>query len=160
MEAKLEKHLFQSLVPVALVLNGTVIPNHGLVLLEDIGEFDAALLCTTDLVACCRRPYTGPALGDWSFPNGTGVPNFIINAQGLMWDFYRNRGQSVVRMNRRRGGVNGIYRCVIPDQNGVSQSLYVGVYTRNTGKSSLTYSCGHCANRPHSYTRCRHPWSD
>ena len=153
--------MFQSLVPVALVLNGTVIPNHGLVLLEDIGESDAALLCKTDLVACCRSYDTGSGpLGYWFFPNGTEVPNFIINVQGLMWDFYRNRGPSVVRMNRRRGGVNGIYRCKIPNQNGVSQSLYVGVYTRNTGKSSLIYSCGHCANRPHSYTCCRHPWSD
>ena len=158
MEAKLEKHLFQSLVPVALVLNGTVIPNHGLVLLEDIGDSDAALLCTTDLVACCY--YYPDRFGDWFFPNGTVVPNSVINDQSLQWDFYRNRGPSVVRMNRRRGGVNGIYHCEIPDQNGVSQSLYVGVYTRNTGKSSLTYSYGHCANRPHSYTRCRHPWSD
>ena len=154
--------MFQSLVPVALVLHGTVIPNHGLVLLEDIGDSDAALFCMTDNTMCCGRgqsPGRG-ILGNWYYPNGTVVPNQVINNQSLQWDFYRNRGQSVVRMNRRRGGVNGIYHCEIPDQNGVSQSLYVGVYTRNTGKSSLTYSYGHCANRPHSYTCCRHPWSD
>ena len=149
--------MFQSLVPVALVLNGTVIPNHGLVLLEDIGESDAALLCLTDNRMCCGRSQSpgGGILGDWYYPNGTGVANI-----GQQWEFYRNRGPSVVRLNKRRGGVNGIYHCKIPDQNGVSQSLYVGVYTRNTGKSSLIYSCGHCANRPHSYTCCRHPWSD
>ena len=129
------------LVLVALILNGTVIPNHGLVLLENIGESDAALLCTTDLFACCRSYDTGyySPLGNWFFPNGTALPNMIIDAQGLMWEFYRNRGQSVVRMNRRRGGMNGIYHCAIPDRSGNTQSLYVGVYTRNTGKPSLTY---------------------
>ena len=134
--------MFQFCILVALVLNGTVIPNHGLVLLEDIGESGTALLCTTDLVACCRRNdtafYSSP-LGNWFFPNGTALPNMIINAQGLVWNFYRNRGPSVVRMNRRRGGVNGIYHCDIPDQSGNTQSLHVGVYTRNTGKSSLAY---------------------
>ena len=140
-ECQVSETLVSILVLVALVLNGTVIPNHGLVLLEDIGESDAALLCTTDLVACCRRYDTGyySPLGNWFFPNRTALPNMIIDAQGLMWEFYRNRGQSVVRMNRRRGGVNGIYRCAIPDQSGNTQSLYVGVYTRNTGKPSLTY---------------------
>ena len=58
-------------------------------------------------------------LGDWYYPNGTGVAN-----NGLQWEFYRNRGPSVVRLNRRRGGVNGIYRCEIPDTTGVDQTIY------------------------------------
>ena len=120
-------------------LRGTTYQNNSVVTLENIGDSDSlALLCVTDLAACCRRPYTGsngPPLGDWSFPNRTGVPNSDIDGQGLMWDFYRNRGQRVVRMIRRRGGVDGIYRCMIPVSAGPSivyQNIYIGVYATNS----------------------------
>ena len=42
----------------------------------------------------------------------------------------------MVRLQRRRGGVNGIYRCEIPDAMNVNQSLYIGVYTNSTGEST------------------------
>ena len=58
----------------------------------------------------------------------------IINAQRLTWDFYRIRGPSVVRMVRRRGGTDGIYRCEIPDRQGVFQTIYIGVFTASTGE--------------------------
>ena len=96
--------------------------------LEDIGEGDAALLCVTNLTACCRPPYTGE-LGNWFFPNGTRVPS-----TGRQWDFHRIRGQMVVRMQRKRGGVEGIYRCEIPDAKSVTQTIYIGVYSASTGE--------------------------
>ena len=37
-------------------------------------------------------------------------------------------------MYRRRGGVEGIYRCEIPDTFGFIQTLYIGVYSANTGE--------------------------
>ena len=101
--------------------------------LEDIGEGDDnALLCTTDQSSCCKHPYTGemgPVLGNWYFPNSTRVPS--INKR---WDFQRNRGDMVVRLNRIRGGENGIYRCEIPDTMNVTQTLYIGVYSASTGE--------------------------
>ena len=114
-----------------LVLNGTVIPNHGLVLLEDIDESDAqSLLCLTNRTDCCQPPQSpGGEIGNWFFPNGSRVLN-----KGDGWDFYTNRGPSVVRMHRRRGGVTGIYYCKIPDDNAGVQILYVGVYTNTTGQ--------------------------
>ena len=104
--------------------------------LEDIGEGDDALLCVTDQTACCGRAQSlgRGVLGDWYYPNGTGVANSFIVPPDLQWEFYRNRGQSVVRLNRRRGGVAGIYHCEIPDANGVTQDMYVGVYTHDTGE--------------------------
>ena len=101
--------------------------------LEDIGEGDDALLCKTNYTACCRRPYTdemGPALGNWYFPNGTRVPS----VSGMEWDIYRTRGQMVVSMHRRRGGVDGVYCCEIPDAMNVTQTIYIGVYSASTGK--------------------------
>ena len=100
--------------------------------LEDIGEGDDALLCITNQTACCRAPNIGemgPALGNWFFPNGSRVPG-----HGISWDIYRTRGQMVVLMHRRRGGMEGIYRCEIPDTFGFIQTLHIGVYSANTGE--------------------------
>ena len=40
----------------------------------------------------------------------------------------------VVRLNRRRGGEDGIYRCEITDSMNVDQTIYIGVYTGSTGE--------------------------
>ena len=121
-------------------LRGTTYQNNSLVSLENIGDSDTlALLCMTDLAACCRSPHSS-ALGDWFFPNGTAVPNSDIDGKGLMWDFYRNRGLRVVRMIRRRGGVDGIYHCVIPVSAGppiIYQNISIGVYAANDGECSI-----------------------
>ena len=109
-------------------LNSTAYQNNSLVTLEEIGEGDDALLCVTDQPACCRPPYS-VSLGNWFFPNGTRVPS-----SGSQWDFVRIRGQSLVSLHRLRGGVRGIYHCVIPDATGVIQTINIGVYTAETGE--------------------------
>ena len=110
-------------------LRGTTYQNNSLVTLEDIGERYDALICVTNLTACCRSSYSGPALGNWYFPNESRVPSYII-----WWDFFRTRSQMVVRLNRRRGGEDGIYHCVIPDSMNVIQNIYIGVYMTSTGE--------------------------
>ena len=105
-------------------------------ILEDIGKQFDALMCITDLKACCRSSDTGGpfSLGNWFLPNGTKVPGAIVDENGTRWDFYRTRNQMVVHMNRRRGGVNGMYRCEIPDALNVTQTIYLGVYNASTGE--------------------------
>ena len=101
-------------------------------MLEDIGKGDDALFCITNYTACCRPPYTGDmesALGNWYFPNGSRVPS-----DDEKWDFYRSRRQMVVHLNRRRGGVEGIYRCEIPSAINVTRTIYIGVYSATTGE--------------------------
>ena len=41
----------------------------------------------------------------------------------------------MVSLNRRRGGEEGIYSCVIPDSTNVTQTIYIGVYTAQSGES-------------------------
>ena len=99
--------------------------------LEDIGEGDDALLCMT----IQSKMNSSIAFGGWFFPNGTRVPSEVANeTSGEKWDFYRSRGQMVVRMNRRRDGVEGTYRCEIPDAMNVAQTMYIGVYSISTGE--------------------------
>ena len=100
--------------------------------LENIGvEDDTALLCVTNLTACCRPLYTGAgsALGNWYFPNKTRV-----RSAGAQWDFHRTRDKMVVVLHRTRGGVDGIYRCEIPDSMNVNQTIYIGVYSAGSGE--------------------------
>ena len=114
---------------VSFWLRGTTYWNNSLVTLENIDEGDDALFCVTDQTACCRPPYWISAIGNWYFPNGSRV-----SSPSTQWDFYRTRGQSVLYLQRRRGGVNGIYSCVVPDAMNVTQTIYLGVYTANTGE--------------------------
>ena len=93
--------------------------------LEDIGETNA-LLCETNQTTCCGSPNR---IGKWIFPNGAEV-----SSSGGQWDFYRTRGEMVVQLHRKRGGEDGIYRCEIPDSTNILQTIYIGVYTANTGK--------------------------
>ena len=113
-------------------LRGTTYQNNSCVALEDIGEGDDALLCVANLTAC---DFTGTSLGNWFFPNGTRVPNMTVNnTSGEEWDFYRTRGETVLHLNRRRGGEEGIYRCEIPDSTNVIHTIYIGVYTVGTSE--------------------------
>ena len=102
--------------------------NNSIVTLEDIGEEETALHCMTNLTACCKLE-NGMVFGSWFFPNETRVPS-----QGYQWDFYRTRDRMVIRLDRRRGGEDGIYHCKIPDAMNVTQTIYIGVYTASSGK--------------------------
>ena len=108
------------------MLGNTTYQNNSLVNLEDIGIEDDALLCKTDLNFCCNSPNS---LGSWFYPNGTRIPG-----QSKNWDFHIGRGSMVVRMNRREGGLDGIYHCKIRDAINVSQTIYIGVYNTSTGE--------------------------
>ena len=115
-------------------LSGTTYQNNSIVMMENIGEDDDALLCVTNRTETNSSIVNGSVFGDWFFPNGSRVPS-----SGRQWDIYSNRGQMVVRMHRRRGGEEGIYRCEIPDAMNVTQTIYIGVYSASTGEWSILY---------------------
>ena len=68
-------------------------------------------------------------LGHWYLPNST-APVTIYSHR-----FYSNRGPSVVRLHRRQNAtaLPGVFHCEIPDNNGISHSIYVGVYSQEDG---------------------------
>ena len=116
-------------------LRNTTYQNNSIVTLDDIGEGDDALLCKTNGIACCRSTdisYPLLVLGNWFFPSGARVSPASYNNNNT--DFFRDRDKMVVRLNRRRGGEDGIYRCEIPDSANVTQTIYIGVYTAGSGE--------------------------
>ena len=113
-------------------LRGTTYQNNSIVTLENIGVERDALLCMTNFTACCQHPYS---IGNWFFPNGTRVPS-----SGSQSDFYRTRRQMMVPLHRRRGGEEGIYHCEIPVSTNINQTIFIGLYTANSGE--LQNNCG------------------
>ena len=94
--------------------------------LEDIGEGnDSALLCMTRVTSCCQEL----EFGEWFFPNKTQVSSNVSQ-----FNMYITRGQMVVRLNRKRGGEEGIYHCEILDSMNVNRTLYIGVYSTGSGE--------------------------
>ena len=62
--------------------------------------------------------------GEFYYRNGVMVP---INK--LQHGFYRNRGDQVIRLNRREGVMRPAskFRCEIPNANGVIQNLFINL---------------------------------
>lgn len=98
--------------------------NNSVAPLARVGESDNALLCVTNNVDCCG---TLPnRFGEFYYPSGEKVP---INAAGD--DFYRNRGDQRIALNRRVGTTSptGKFRCEIRDANGDVQNIYINLVT-------------------------------
>ena len=106
---------------------GIVLVNNSYMLRSNIGEgHNASLYCVTDNSDCCSN-----GEGNWYNETGGEVQ------QGSLGDsdrrVYVTRGDGVVYLNRRRGGTSGMWRCDIPDSNGVQQSIYIYLGTPTTG---------------------------
>ena len=115
---------------VYLSLNDDIIPNHGYVMISDIGSTDnTALLCITNRDAPSGSSNSG---GDWFAPDGVTVG---VVASTTVPGFGRNKGDMVVRL--RRNSVTepeeGIYHCVVQDADDVPQTVYVGLYNSGGG---------------------------
>ena len=80
----------------------------------------------TDRGDCCRG-IDGAAQGQWYFPDPPGGQVLIEGTRTGNF-FYRDRGDGVVRLNRRNNPTErGHFRCEIPDINGDMVNLYVNI---------------------------------
>ena len=106
--------------PLHFELGGTTYLNNTVVLVDGIGEEGNALLCVTSKQDCC----TTDRRGEFYYPDGVLVPTRNISD-----DFYRNRGDGFIRLNRRNGATSptGSYRCEIPDTAGNLLNIVIEV---------------------------------
>ena len=119
--------LFFAAESVHLTLKGAPIANHSFVDVDDIGEGDAALLCHTNKTDCCMGHRN--RAGEWYFSCNQDMKVGILGNPPLASSlFYRNRGLSVVRLNRHGNpSQRGCFRCEVPDANNVNQTIFVNI---------------------------------
>lgn len=99
-------------------MQGKNYTNNSVMNIADVGVGDNALLCMTDKECCCG--IQGHRYGQFYYPGGSQVP-----IQGAGNVFYRDRGDKMIRLNRKFGMYpTGKYRCEIPNARGVIQTLY------------------------------------
>ena len=114
-----------------LSLNDDIIPNHGYVVISDIGfDDDTALICNTNRPAAMSTN----SGGDWFTPDGTRVNDTDVPG------FRRNRAPMVVRLYRN-GDTDplseGMYQCLVEDDRLIVRTVYVGLY--NSGGGIILY---------------------
>ena len=106
-------------------IRGNVLVNNSFILRPYIGEGpNDSLHCVTDNSNCCSN-----GEGNWYDATGGEVQQGSLGDSNL----YVTRGDGVVYLNRRTGGSSGMWRCDIPDSNGVLQSIYIYLGTDITG---------------------------
>ncbi len=93
--------------------------------MSDIGEADNALLCVTEYEDCCNAQTT--VAGEFYYPDESPVK---VRASGD--SLYRNRGDQLIRLNRRNGATSplGRYRCDIPDATGTTKSVFINIASK------------------------------
>ena len=80
----------------------------------------------------CQSANNGSNIGLWYYPNGTQVPlfdgTFFNNSAPRPLFSKRLTGQIALARKSGLSGCEGLYTCIIPDENGVNQTLVVGIY--------------------------------
>ena len=121
---------------VYLSLNATIIPDHGYVVISDIGSTDdTALICHTNRSADFTNYRGFHSGGDWFAPDETTVSFDGNDVPG----FRRNRSPMIVRLLRNTATdppSEGIYHCLVKDDIFTLRTIDVGLY--NSGEGTCT----------------------
>ena len=93
----------------------------------------------------CQSANTSSNIGVWYYPDGTEVPLFDGNFtdSSAPSPVFSKRFSGQIALARRAGlaGYEGLYKCIISDENGTDQSLVVGVNTTNGYYTNSEYKC-------------------
>ena len=88
----------------------------------------------------CQSADNSSNIGLWYYPNGTEVPFFTgaFDNNSAPSPLFSKRFIGQIALARRDGllGYEGLYTCIIPDENGVNQTLVVGPYRNNAYNSN------------------------
>ena len=103
--------------------------NNSIVILNEVGEGNEALVCATDSRTCCESEDDG----NWYSPKGSKIgPQTDNSTQAL----YVSRDNYTVGLNYMNVSdiPSGIFHCEIADNNNITSHLYVGIYPQNQGR--------------------------
>ena len=76
----------------------------------------------------CQSSLKKSMIGTWYYPNEDTVS---LRSGSILFANNTPIGQIGLLRNGGLAGIEGLYRCVIPNEEGVNQTLYVAVYTNN-----------------------------
>ena len=75
----------------------------------------------------CQSALNQTMIGSWYLPNGSPVPT-AVNATPVQSYNVNITGQVGLLRKGGIGGYQGLYTCIIPNENGINQTLYVAAY--------------------------------
>ena len=119
-------------VQLYLPYEDTIIPNFSLLYAGQFFDVDKNSDGTSDAL-WCQSANNGPNIGVWYYPDGTQVPLFTgaFDDSSAPSPIFSKRftGQIALARKKSLSDYEGLYTCIIPDENGVNQTLVVGIYT-------------------------------
>ena len=86
------------------------------------GEFGDSNI---DNVLWCQSANNGTNIGEWFVPSGGNV-SADDNAGSL--HVHYDKGQIGLLRDANIGDEQGLYRCVIPDENNLNQNVWIAIY--------------------------------
>ena len=99
--------------------NGTELLNRTMISANDIGK-------TPNTALWCQSPLNESNIGTWLLPNGTNLttiptaPLYTMSEPGQA-GLFLDRAQSFTLFE-------GVFRCIIPDENNINQTLMAWIY--------------------------------
>ena len=88
----------------------------------------------------CQSANSSSDIGLWYYPNGSQVLLFngAFDDSSAPRPLFSKRFTGQIALARREGlqNIEGLYTCIIPNENGVNQTLVVGVYRGTTYNSN------------------------
>ncbi len=96
------------------------LPNNSIIIADETGQINP-LSCLSGLLT--------PNIGDWRLPNGTSLLDFANTPLDVLVGGDSSPG-SITLLTRSplADEHEGVYTCLMPDQNGEMQYLHVGLY--------------------------------
>ena len=99
-------------------------------------------------LACYSADQTANAIGQWVFPNGIRVERETGDQQQLLYA-HNQIGQVTLQIRDNRAfpsDLEGVYRCLIPDETETERTLYAGLYSTTSYSNSGEYKMNYGVN--------------
>ena len=89
----------------------------------------------------CQSANTGSMIGTWYLTNGSQLTTEDIDISDANFPLHAYHETGQIGLLKDAGivslpGLQGLYSCVIPNENGVDQTLWVAVYVNSVFKSN------------------------
>ena len=119
--------------------NDTVLPDYSMISASQFHDTNSENSMTNDGL-WCQSANNGSTIGMWYLPNGTQVPTEDIDGgNNFPLQAYHATGQVGLLRDLGIQHHQGLYTCIIADENGINQTLVIAIYRATEFKSAGMY---------------------